>query len=756
MSVRSGSEKSEKNSTRKKGDSTTGSSSKKGQGLMEAVINKDLKAAKAAIKQGANINMVDEQGWTPLRKAGRLGDISMISLLLQNGGSVTDADRIIVTAASWGRVDVLRLILDAKGVVGDGTDWDTSPLVCAASHGHLRTVKLLIEYQADVNAKDKKGKEALMAAWESNKPDIVFYLVEMGATMKKQDDWTKLAASSSTAIKIAEGIDTRQKRVFREAALHDTVSADTFKPEIKIPLVALCKWLEQVPVASLVLLDRVLFLNPKDTPTRVNLKGEEMRTFFNPINEWAPKEEPGLLEFAPKDTETGQSVQVKVLHQDGVMQTAYFFALTLSSTTVFTSIANQAVLMHAWNKYVRFRFLTDFVLEVLSVALLFAWWCVMMSDEVDFTYESRDASNILLQCCFAVVMMVNIRDMYEEWRHAKAFIKAGRLKNFSYASHSVDYGRIVMSISWIAVHIYANPFDMGPNIKYDASMYTALILLSYVIFARWMMVQSYLRGFKAIGPRVIPIINSMKAVTPFVLISVTLVLGFIHAICVLGDYSGRHITVPFFWDLSVSIYELTIMKVFDLEKLVGVYELDHIQAITNMWFLLMSLSMTVFMSTILVAILDEQFDFQQERGLSQFLIARAHLCFGYMLAINAENPADAPVEKLCQKIFPRLFKCPEKIGYVWACYKVDEMEQSDEIIEQTQGRLGSIKLMTTLKMKKTYKNLHDHIQEVQQRIYKEMKLTQGYITKTREDLIEKCDLLMKEPDDSADEASSEQ
>ena len=54
-------------------------------------------------------------------------------------------------------------------------------LIRAAGRGHIDTVKALLEAGADLNAKDKEGKTALMYAKEKNHTEIVHLLKKAGA-----------------------------------------------------------------------------------------------------------------------------------------------------------------------------------------------------------------------------------------------------------------------------------------------------------------------------------------------------------------------------------------------------------------------------------------------------------------------------------------------------------------------------------------------------------------------------------------------
>jgi ankyrin repeat protein len=55
------------------------------------------------------------------------------------------------------------------------------PLHDAASNGHISVVKELIEERnAEINARDDRGRTALRLARQYNKPDVAAYLVSRG------------------------------------------------------------------------------------------------------------------------------------------------------------------------------------------------------------------------------------------------------------------------------------------------------------------------------------------------------------------------------------------------------------------------------------------------------------------------------------------------------------------------------------------------------------------------------------------------
>jgi hypothetical protein len=89
-------------------------------------------------------------------------------------------------AAEGNDVDTARQLLRAglnpNAVQETFADW--GPLQYAARHGHLDTVKLLIEHNADVRAVDKDGTTAAMQAAFWRHDEVVEYLVELGVTRR--------------------------------------------------------------------------------------------------------------------------------------------------------------------------------------------------------------------------------------------------------------------------------------------------------------------------------------------------------------------------------------------------------------------------------------------------------------------------------------------------------------------------------------------------------------------------------------------
>jgi ankyrin repeat protein len=86
--------------------------------------NQKLEQTKIAIDNGADVNVKNKEGYTPLHRA-----------------------------CIWGYLNIAKLLIENKADVNIKTNRGSASLHFACSWGYLNIVKLLIENSADVNAK---------------------------------------------------------------------------------------------------------------------------------------------------------------------------------------------------------------------------------------------------------------------------------------------------------------------------------------------------------------------------------------------------------------------------------------------------------------------------------------------------------------------------------------------------------------------------------------------------------------------------
>jgi ankyrin repeat protein len=137
------------------------------------------------IQNRANLNAQDYRGWTPLIHAASAKERGIVKLLLEKGADPNIMNRTGYAALMYALDDTdLSKILIAKGADVNirGAEDDVTPLVKASVEGHYRTVELLLNHKADVNARDRDGKTALHWALKFSHNRVAQLLKDHGAT----------------------------------------------------------------------------------------------------------------------------------------------------------------------------------------------------------------------------------------------------------------------------------------------------------------------------------------------------------------------------------------------------------------------------------------------------------------------------------------------------------------------------------------------------------------------------------------------
>jgi ankyrin repeat protein len=186
--------------------------------LMAAASQGQTAAVKALIAAGADINALNSSHQTPLLMAIGSRHKSTILALLDAGADpniLSGGERTALFEATLALDDpdiVHRLInggnsVNSIGINRNGRPSANTPLMTAAGFGRIQTVQILLDAHADVNARRFEGSTALMDAASSGQTDVVALLLRAGADASIKDKQGRTAldyASETSQMKIIE------------------------------------------------------------------------------------------------------------------------------------------------------------------------------------------------------------------------------------------------------------------------------------------------------------------------------------------------------------------------------------------------------------------------------------------------------------------------------------------------------------------------------------------------------------------------
>ncbi len=176
-------------------------------------------AANILVTHRANVNSLNNEGWTPLMTAAEFGNADVVKVLLSHGATVDLKDsgghNAWDHATERGHPDIAAMILAGPKAAAATTpvaaatatavsvfastaaapaldpkcvEWKLPPIVCAAMLGQPAVVKSLIDSGVPVDAPDPGGSTALHWAARNGRKDVVYLLLDHGAAVNQKND----------------------------------------------------------------------------------------------------------------------------------------------------------------------------------------------------------------------------------------------------------------------------------------------------------------------------------------------------------------------------------------------------------------------------------------------------------------------------------------------------------------------------------------------------------------------------------------
>jgi uncharacterized protein len=139
-----------------------------------AVYKKDLELVEMLLDEGADPNLRNDYGATPMTVASEHGDYPIMKALVDAGGDIespnSEGQTLLMTVARTGNIETAKLLLDKGANVNAMESWGgQTALMWSSSQQQPEMVRLLVESGADVNA---RGKDHDWPRWVTSEPRV--------------------------------------------------------------------------------------------------------------------------------------------------------------------------------------------------------------------------------------------------------------------------------------------------------------------------------------------------------------------------------------------------------------------------------------------------------------------------------------------------------------------------------------------------------------------------------------------------------
>lgn len=131
---------------------------------------------------GTKVDAPNRRGETALMLAALHGHLDSVRLLVEKGAQVNRKGWApLHYAAVNGNLDVLRYLLDQHAYLDAESPNRTTPLMMSARHAHTDAVRLLIEAGADPTPRNDNGIDAAAYMQQQGQPEVASWLRERAA-----------------------------------------------------------------------------------------------------------------------------------------------------------------------------------------------------------------------------------------------------------------------------------------------------------------------------------------------------------------------------------------------------------------------------------------------------------------------------------------------------------------------------------------------------------------------------------------------
>lgn len=164
--------------------------------FLEPIKSNNISAVRSLINSGCDVNESNKCGYTPLMAATYNGNIEIVKLLISAGAELEAYDNQGNTPfmyAFYGaeeKKSIVEFFLSLNVNTEIMNSQELTPLILATLNNHCKSMKLLIDSGANIEAKGKSGRTPLMHAADNQNIEPAKLLIQYGANLEIRDNWS--------------------------------------------------------------------------------------------------------------------------------------------------------------------------------------------------------------------------------------------------------------------------------------------------------------------------------------------------------------------------------------------------------------------------------------------------------------------------------------------------------------------------------------------------------------------------------------
>jgi len=197
--------------------------------LMNAAGKSNFDVVNFLKRKGARTDFKYPRNFTLLMEVARKKQANLVKELLAEGADINEVSEggetaLVATLRGVNSEDMVELLIQNGADVNlPGWNGYTPILYVAESYPNLKILDLLINAKANVNYQNKYGLTALMLAVEANNRDVIIKLLEAGADINIKDH------ANNTAIYYAKTEEMKNFLIEKGANESDAIAAEQTK-----------------------------------------------------------------------------------------------------------------------------------------------------------------------------------------------------------------------------------------------------------------------------------------------------------------------------------------------------------------------------------------------------------------------------------------------------------------------------------------------------------------------------------------------